>query len=480
MAPMAGSRLYLTTGASPPPLFAKETPTEGTGNCRSNHQESIDMPPDPHRRAVWGWALYDWANSAFATTVMAGFFPVFFKQFWSIGVDVNISTARLGFGNALAGLLVAAWAPVLGAIADRGGLRKRFLAVFTFLGVTATATLFFWPQGRWLGALLCYGASLIGFSGALIFYDALLPCVAGRQDLDRVSALGYATGYLGGGLLLLVNVLMTLKPHWFGLADSGAAVQWSFLTVAVWWGGFSLVTFHWVPEPPVNPTASGGNTLRRAWRQLITTLRQARNRKPLFLFLLAYWFYIDGVDTIIRMAVDYGLSLGFAATDLITALLLVQFVGFPAALLFGRLGQRWGTRQSLFLALGLYMLITLWGACMHHRWEFFGLALAVGLVQGGIQALSRSYYARLIPEGRSAEYFGLYNMLGKFAVIIGPALMGTVGLVARRILRHYAPSPEALPWVADLATRTSIASVMVLFVIGAILLYRVRPAPPHG
>jgi len=432
------------------------------------------MPPDHPRRAIWGWALYDWANSAFATTVMAGFFPVFFKQYWSIGVDANLSTARLGFGNALAGLLVAAWAPLLGAVADRGGTRKRFLAAFTLLGVAATATFFFLPQGSWLGAILCYGAGLVGFSGAIIFYDALLPCVARRQDLDRVSAFGYAAGYLGGGLLLLVNVLMTLRPHWFGLADSTAAVRWSFLTVALWWGGFSLATFRWVPEPPVVFTAAGGGTLQRSWRQLATTLRHARERKPLFLFLLAYWFYIDGVDTIIRMAVDYGLSLGFAATDLISALLLVQFVGFPAALVFGRLGQRWGTKRSLFLALGIYMLITLWGAFMRQRWEFFGLALAVGLVQGGIQALSRSYYARFVPEGRSAEFFGLYNMLGKFATIIGPALMGTVGLATRHVLRQYNPSPQALPWVTDLATRTSIASVMLLFLIGAILLYRVE------
>jgi len=438
------------------------------------------MPPEHHRRTIWGWALYDWANSAFATTVMAGFFPVFFKQFWSIGVDVNLSTARLGFGNALAGLLVAVWAPVLGAIADRGGTRKRFLAAFTLLGVAATATFFFLPQGSWLAAILCYGAGLVGFSGAIIFYDALLPCVARRQDLDRVSAFGYAAGYLGGGVLLLVNVLMTLRPHWFGLADSAAAVRWSFLTVALWWGGFSLATFRWVPEPPVVFTAAGTKTLQRAWRQLVTTLRHARDRKPLFLFLLAYWFYIDGVDTIIRMAVDYGLSLGFAATDLIAALLLVQFVGFPAALVFGRLGQRWGTKRSIFLALGIYMLITLWGAFMRQRWEFFGLALAVGLVQGGIQALSRSYYAGFVPEGRSAEFFGLYNMLGKFATIFGPALMGTVGLAARHILRQYNPSPQALPWVTDLATRASIASVMLLFVIGAILLYRVEQGASTG
>ena len=430
------------------------------------------MPAPQDRKAVWGWALYDWANSAFATTVMAGFFPVFFKQFWSVGVDVNISTARLGYGNAVAGLLVAAFAPVLGALADRGGTRKRFLASFTLLGVAATATFFWLPQGQWMGAILCYSAGLIGFSGAMIFYDALLPTVAGPDSLDRVSAFGYAAGYLGGGLLFVVNVAMTLQPHWFGLADSTAAVQWSFLTVAVWWGGFSLATFYWVPEPVVLPSPSAGNSVGQAWRQILTTLRHARDRKPLFLFLLAYWFYIDGVDTIIRMAVDYGLSLGFAAPDLITALLMVQFVGFPAALLFGRLGQYWGVKRSLFLAIGVYMLITIWGTFMQHRWEFFGIALAVGLVQGGIQALSRSYYARLIPAGRSAEFFGLYNMMGKFAAIIGPALMGTVGLAARHILLKRTPAPEAAAGIADLATRISIASVLLLFIVGAILLWR--------
>ena len=410
------------------------------------------MPAPQDRKAVWGWALYDWANSAFATTVMAGFFPVFFKQFWSVSVDVNISTARLGYGNAVAGLLVAAFAPVLGAVADRGGTRKRFLASFTLLGVAATATFFWLPQGQWMGAILCYSAGLIGFSGAMIFYDALLPTVAGTGSLDRVSAFGYAAGYLGGGLLFVVNVAMTLQPHWFGLADSTAAVQWSFLTVAVWWGGFSLATFYWVPEPIVLPSPSVGNSVGQAWRQILTTLRHARDRKPLFLFLLAYWFYIDGVDTIIRMAVDYGLSLGFAAPDLITALLMVQFVGFPAALLFGRLGQYWGVKRSLFLAIGVYMLITIWGAFMHHRWEFFGIALAVGLVQGGIQALSRSYYAKMIPPEQAAEFFGFFNFLGRFATIFGPLLIGFVAVTTE-------------------SSRLGIASVAVFFVAGGILLY---------
>ncbi len=423
---------------------------------------------DPHqRRAVWAWALYDWANSAFATTVMAGFFPIFFKQFWSYGADVNLSTARLGLGNALAGLLVALAAPVLGAMADRGAARKTFLARFAALGVIGTALLFFVGQGQWIGAILVYTAAIVGFSGANIFYDALLPHVAPRGQLERVSAFGFAAGYLGGGLLFLVNVVMTLKPALFGLADETAAVRWSFLTVAVWWGGFSLLSLCGFSEPSIpNDRLSPGASIRFGLGRLMATLKQVRHYKPVFLFLLAYWFYIDGVDTIIRMAVDYGLSLGFETKDLITALLMVQFIGFPAAILFGRLGEAWGVRRSIYLALVIYVGITLWGAFMQQRWEFFGLAGAVGLVQGGIQALSRSYFAAMVPTARSAEFFGLYNMMGKFAVIIGPAMMGVVGLGARRLLLDFGPAGLAPEAASQLATRISMASVASLFVIG--------------
>ena len=425
-----------------------------------------------NRRAIWGWALYDWANSAFATTVMAGFFPIFFKQFWSHGADVNLSTARLGLGNALAGLLVAMAAPVLGAMADRCRSRKLFLMRFALLGVGGTALLFYVRQGQWVGAILVYTAAIIGFSGANVFYDALLPHVARPEQYDRVSALGFAAGYLGGGLLFLLNVVMTLRPELFGLPDSAAAVRWSFLTVAVWWGGFGLIALGGFSEP-----AGAGERMRFAdgirfgFGQLAATFKQARRYRTVFLFLLAYWVYIDGVDTIIRMAVDYGLSLGFAATDLITALLMVQFIGFPAALLFGRLGQAWGVPRCLYLALGIYVGITLWGAFMQHRWEFFGLAAGVGLVQGGVQALSRSYYAALVPAERSAEFFGLYNMMGKFAAIIGPAMMGVVGLVARNLLRTFGPADMPPDAVARLASRLSMGSVVLLFVVGGVLFY---------
>ena len=423
-------------------------------------------------KPVWGWAIYDWANSAFATTVMAGFFPIFFKQFWSYGADVNVSTATLGFGNSIASLLVALMAPILGAIADRGSAKKTFLVVFAYLGALMTAALFFIQKGQWAWAIVFYAIGVIGFSSANIFYDALLPAVADEEGIDFVSGLGFSMGYLGGGLLFLLNVLMTLMPERFGLADAATAVRYAFFSVAIWWGLFTLFTVLWVPEArhPDSIHRKTGMGLE-GLLQLRRTFQKIRHLKVVFLFLVAYWFYIDGVDTIIRMAVDYGLSLGFASNDLIIALLITQFIGFPAALAFGKLGQRWGVRRSIYLAIWIYIFITLWGSRMSTKEEFYILAVIIGLVQGGIQALSRSYYSRLIPKNQAAEYYGFYNMLGKFATILGPALMSTVGLAARRILMPSTPSPEEMLQVGQVAARWGIASILLLFLVGAILLF---------
>jgi UMF1 family MFS transporter len=424
------------------------------------------------KKALWGWALYDWANSAFVTTVMAGFFPIFFKKYWSYGTDINVSTAQLGFGNSIASLLVALMAPVLGAIADRGSARKKFLIFFTYLGVLMTASLFLVEKGEWAWAIFIYAMGIVGFSGANVFYDSLLPSVAGEDKIDYVSSLGFSMGYLGGGLLFLINVLMTLMPERFGLSDSAEAVRYSFVSVSVWWGVFAIFTMFWVPEEKVTATSGGSlSIIMDGLRQFIGTFRKVRHLKTVFLFLLAYWFYIDGVDTIIRMAVDYGMSLGFDSNDLIVALLIVQFVGFPAALGFGKLGQLWGVRRAIYLAICVYMFITVWGTMMTQKHEFYILAVIIGLVQGGIQALSRSYYSRLIPKAQAAEYYGFYNMLGKFAAIVGPALMGVVGLIARRILMPVAPTPEQIVHVGQLASRWSIASILLLFLAGAILFY---------
>jgi len=281
-------------------------------------------------------------------------------------------------------------------------------------------------------------------------------------------------GYLGGGLLFLINVVMTLMPQKFGLPDAAAAVRYSFISVALWWGGFALLTIFWVPEKKESMSLKDGySPVVEGFRQLINTFKKIRHLKTVLLFLVAYWFYIDGVDTIIRMAVDYGMSLGFASNDLILALLITQFVGFPSAIVFGKLGQKWSVRKSIYLAIAIYICVTIWGTMMTQKYEFYILAIVIGLVQGGIQALSRSYYSRLIPQNKAAEYYGFYNMLGKFAAILGPLLIGVVGLVTRRILMPESPTPEQVLAVGRMASRLGIGSILILFFIGAFLFHLV-------
>jgi UMF1 family MFS transporter len=401
---------------------------------------------------VLAWSFYDWANSAFAATVMAGFFPLFFKQYWSADVVATESTFRLGLANSLAGILVACLAPLLGVLADQAGARKRFLLFFAGMGIVMTGCLPLVALGQWVLALALYGLAVLGFSGSIVFYDALLVSVTEERHYDRVSAYGYAFGYLGGGLLFALNVVMILKPALFGLAGTAEAVKLSFFCVSLWWALFSIPLFLWVKEPPAVPGRTEG--LGAGFKQLLSTLGKVRQLRMTFLFLIAYWCYIDGVDTIVRMAVDYGLSIGFDANNLMVALLITQFVGFPASLVFGAIGARRGPKQGIMIAIFAYLLILLWAYHMQATWEFYLLAVAIGLVQGGIQALSRALYARLIPRDQSAEFFGFYNMLGKFAVVLGPLLMGWVGVLTRD-------------------SRLSILAISVLFILGALLLSRV-------
>ena len=403
------------------------------------------------RRPVLAWAFYDWANSAFATTVMAGFFPVFFKQHWNIGVPVTESTFRLGLTNGIASAVIALTAPVLGAIADRGGARVRLLMAFTVMGAAATAALALVPAGHWvLAATLYLGASL-GFWSGIVFNDSLLLHVAEPREYDLVSGFGYALGYLGGGLLFALNVAMTLQPGWFGLADAAQAVKASFVAVGVWWFVFALPLAWNVREPPARSHLGPLAAIRQGFGELAGTLREIRRYRPILWFLAAYWLYIDGVNTVIKMAVDYGLSLGFEAAQLLAALLLTQFVAFPAALAFGWLGSRIGARRGIFIALAVYGAATCYAYVLADVRDFYLLAVVVGLVQGGVQSLSRSYFGRLVPEGKSSEFFGFYNMMGKFAAVLGPLLTGVVAKLT-----------------GD--PRLSILSILLLFVGGAVLL----------
>ncbi len=413
------------------------------------------MSSATEKRQIFSWALYDWANSAFATTVMAGFFPLFFKQFWAANLPVVESTFRLGLANTTASALVAVMAPLMGAIADKRQSKKSFLSTFAILGMLMTATLFFVGSSQWQLAMLVYIVAIIGFSGANLFYDSLLTDVARKDQRDFVSALGFALGYLGGGLLFALNVFMSLKPEFFGLAASSMAVRISFLTVALWWFVFSLPLFFFVHEPRSSKTVEGFAMVVAGLKQLRATLGKIRKLRAVALFLLAYWLYIDGVQTMVRMAVDYGMSLGLNTNHLIIALLLTQFVGFPAALFFGWLGKKWDVKKSILVAIGVYTLITLRAYSMQSSADFYLLAVCVGLVQGGVQALSRSYYTRLIPKNQVAEFFGFYNMWGRFAAILGPLFMGWVA-------------------VATGSSRSSVFVLILLFVSGGLLLATVK------
>lgn len=409
-------------------------------------------------RPELSWALYDWANSAFATTVMAGFFPTFFRQFWSAGAESSVTTFRLGMANAAAGLAIALLAPLLGAIADRGGNRKAFLLGWSLLGIGATFALYFVQQGDWALAAALFALGAMGFNGGIVFYDSLLLDVAQPEDYDRVSSLGYALGYLGGGVLFAVNVLMVVKPAMFGLAGPADAVRLSFLTVAIWWLVFMMPLLLYVPERAGRGTAHGGSRLLAGWRELLATARDLRGQRPLLMFLFAYWLYIDGVNTVIKMAVDFGLSLGLDSADLLGALLMTQFIAFPAALGFGLLGKRIGPQAAVLVGLAVYAALTVWGYFLDSTLGFYLMAGLVGLVQGGVQSLSRSLFGRLVPEGKSAEYFGFYNMVGKFGTVLGPLLMGGAAL-------------------AFGSTRASILSLLLLFVGGGLLLWRIRFEP---
>jgi UMF1 family MFS transporter len=384
------------------------------------------------RRPVVSWALYDWANSAFATTVMAGFFPVFFKQHWNAGVVATESTFRLGVTSGLASLIIAVMAPMLGAIADRSSSRVRLLLMCTVLGAAATAGLALVGQGHWVGAAALYVVASLGFWGGIVFNDSLLLHVAEPCEYDLASGFGYAMGYLGGGLLFALNVFMTLQPATFGLPDAATAVRVSFVMTAVWWIVFALPCVFFVKEKTSARVAvSAREAVRLGFSELRHTLSEIRRYKSLMLFLIAYVLYIDGVNTIIKMAIDYGMSLGLDQAGLIKALLLTQFVGFPAALAYGWLGQRIGALNGIFIALAVYISATCFAYFVDDVADFFVLAVVIGLVQGGIQSLSRSYYGRLVPDGKSSEFFGFYNMMGKASAIVGPILVGVTAAVTQ-------------------------------------------------
>jgi len=406
------------------------------------------------RKKVLSWTLYDWANSAFATTVMAGFFPIFFEKYWSNPELVNQSTFYLGVSNSAGSLIVAMMAPFLGAVSDTGSTKKKFLFTFAFLGILATSLLWFVEQGDWQLAAILYAVGAIGFASSNVFYDSLLPSVAKKQEFDFVSSLGYSMGYLGGGVLFIINILMYQNPQWFGIPDATTAIRLSFVSVAVWWGIFSVPIFLFIPEPNNKDNVSLLSAISLGWTQLKSTFKEIRKMKIVGLFLFSYWLYMDGVDTIIRMAGKLALSMGFEASDMLSVLIIVQLIGFPAGLLFNWFSSIITPKKAVLVAILFYTIATSSAYFMNSKLHFYILAGIIGLFQGGIQAISRSLFARLVPKGKEGEFFGFYNMLGKFSAVVGPVLLGTVTLVTGN-------------------ARMGLFALVILFIGGGLILIRV-------
>ncbi len=405
-------------------------------------------------KKAWSWAFYDWANSGFATTVMAGFFPIFFKSYWAGDLDPAQSTFAIGSINSLVGLIIAISAPVLGALADVGRIKKRFLFAFALVGILSTGYLFFIPESSWKLAIIFYALGVIGFSGGNIFYDALIIGVSKPEERNWISALGFSLGYLGGGLLFLLNVLMYIKPAWFGLSSPIEAVLWSFLSVAIWWFIFSFPIFLNVKEENLEKKVGRSSVVRMAFSNLYKTSRSIKKYKSAVIFLIAYFLYMDGVDTIIRMATSYGSDIGLTATSMIGALLLTQFIGFPATLVFGLYADKFGYKLSLTFGIVTYIGVVLFSSQIDSALDFYIVASVIGLVQGGVQAISRSYFSNLIPPEKAAEFFGFYNFIGKSSVILGPFMVSGIALLTGN-------------------PGYGILSLLILFIPGLILLWRV-------
>ena len=402
------------------------------------------------RPELRAWAMYDWANSAFQTTIIAAVFPIYFASVAAVDLPDAERTSRFAWATTIAIVIVALVAPLRGAIADYAAVKKRMLAVFMGFGVAATLAMFAITRGDWMLALVLFVIGNIGVAGSIVFYESLLPHLVSPEELDRVSSAGYAIGYLGGGVLLAINLLMIQQPAWFGIPDSGTAVRLSFASVGVWWLVFSLPLFRRVPEPSraiESDEAPSGNAFVTGVHRLIETFHELRRYKQAFLLLTAFLIYNDGIQTIIRMATIYGTSLKIDESAMITALLITQFTGVPFAFLFGHIASRVGAKPAVFAGLAVYAAITVLGYFMRTATHFFMLAILVGMVQGGTQALSRSLFASMIPRHKSSEFFAFFGVFERYAGILGPLV--------------FASMVESTG-----SSRNAILAVLVFFIVG--------------
>jgi UMF1 family MFS transporter len=411
-------------------------------------------------RKTIAWAFYDWANSAFALSVLAVLFPLVLGNYWSAGDGGAVVTVRLGWITFAASAIVCITAPIFGTIADAGGYRKKFLFYLALIGAIMTAALGLVGEGNWPLALGIYMVASIGYYNSTVFYDSLLIDVTEPDHYSFVSTLGFSLGYLGGALLLALHLWMVKAPATFGLAGISEAFSMAFVSVGVWWVVFLIPLLFFVPERHSAIEVTSG-AIRAAYTELKGTLHHIGKYRNVAVFLGGYWLYIGGVFTVIFMAVNYGQRLGFADQDLVFALLITNFAGFPATLLYGLAARRYGAKAGIYFALLVYIGTCMWGMVMTTVEEFYIMAVTIGCVQGGVQGLSRSLYASIIPPDQPGEFFGYYNMTTKFAHVLGPAMVATAAMLS--------DDPK---WV--------LLVLMPLFFCGGFLLtlVRLRPATP--
>jgi MFS transporter, UMF1 family len=447
---------------------APSTGSPGTSATSSAGTNGLLSKLGLHRPELRAWALYDFANSAFITIIITSVFPIYYGKFAAAGLPPQTAEFRFSLATTLGLIIIAVLAPILGAVADFAPIKKRMIARFLTLGLVSVALMFFIQRGNWLLALILFVIANFGANGSFVFYDALLPHLASDEEMDRVSTAGYALGYIGGGLLLALNLLFLMRPGWFGfptgdnLTPAQETLPWRicFLSVAVWWGLFAIPLFRRVPEPVIRFKAEESHAqspIKAAFTRLGETFHELKKLKNAFLMLIAFLIYNDGIGTIIRMATLYGTGIGIGQSDLISAILITQFVGIPFAFLFGFLAGKIGAKQSIFLGLVVYTGISVVGYYMKDARDFLLLAILVGMVQGGTQALSRSLFASLIPRHKAGEFFGFFAVVEKFAGIIGPLVFG-------------------LMIAATGSSRNAILSVIAFFFVGGIILCFVNVA----
>jgi UMF1 family MFS transporter len=409
------------------------------------------------RPELRAWAMYDFANSAFQSTIITAVFPLFFGSYAAAGLPRGEATAIFAWATTLAVTITAIMGPVLGAVADYRAIKKRLLAAFMLVGVTATLLMATIAEGSWQYAALLFVVANIAIASSYIFYDSLLPHIASPDEIDRVSTTAYAVGFLGGGILLALNLAWILSPTTFGLADTVSATKLAFVSVGIWWLVFTIPLLRWVPEPRAvleEDETGSEHAFTVAFARLRETFQELRGYRQAFLMLVAFLLYNDGIQTIIRMAAIYGEEIGIDQNAQIAAFVMVQFVGIPFSVLFGALAGRIGPKQAIFCALTVYTGISTLGYFMTTELHFFVLAFLVGTVQGGSQALSRSMFARMIPKHKSSEFFGFFSVFEKFAGIAGPAM--------------FAASVTLFG-----SSRMAVLSVILFFVLGALVLTRV-------